>query len=161
MRKTKPITDRLWSRVDVSAGVDGCWPWLGATNPKGYGRITRDGRDVIAHRISLELALGRRLERGEFALHHCDNPPCCNPTHLFVGTLADNNRDMAEKGRVYRPQWRGQEVPNAKLTSDQVGTIRRRYAAGGITQGALAGEYGVTQPTLQAVIARRTWRHVL
>lgn len=155
------IEERLWAKVARSGGPSACWPWLGRVNPKGYGQFTRDGRDTGVHRVSLELSLGRRLVAGEFALHHCDNPPCCNPRHLFAGSLADNNRDMAAKGRVHRPQWRGEDVPSARLTADHVVEIRRRFMAGGITQVALAREYGVSPPTLQAVVSGRTWRHVV
>jgi hypothetical protein len=94
---------RFWDSVDKSAGPDGCWPWQRGRNNKGYGRflIERDGtrQRPLAHRVAMRLHLGRELDRAEFVLHHCDNPPCCNPAHLFLGTQKDNMADMMAKGR--------------------------------------------------------------
>lgn len=78
----------------------GCWEWTGATIKKGYGVIRVGKRHLLyVHRVMLELILGRPLEAKERSLHRCDNPPCGNPEHLFVGTTADNNRDADRKGR--------------------------------------------------------------
>lgn len=93
------ITRRLGATVDRSAGPDGCWPWRGARNARGYGRVYyAAGRYVHAHRAAYEAARGP-VPPGGILLHSCDNPPCCNPAHLSVGTRADNSADMAAKGR--------------------------------------------------------------
>lgn len=96
-----PLTDRLWRNVDRSAGPDACWLWLGAVDRKGYGAIRGPGpvhRVLKTHRVAYA-AVNGSLSDEECVLHRCDIPPCCNPTHLFLGTITDNNRDMWRKGR--------------------------------------------------------------
>jgi hypothetical protein len=88
---------RFIARVDLAFG-DACWEWNGHRNDRGYGLIWHNGRHVRAHRVALILALGS-IPDGLLVLHHCDNPSCVRPSHLFVGTQADNMRDMAHKGR--------------------------------------------------------------
>ena len=85
----------FWDRVD-RRGPDECWPWKGRRQSgDGYGLLGHE----YAHRIALEIAVGRPLASSEWALHHCDSPPCVNPRHLFLGDVAANNRDMFAKGR--------------------------------------------------------------
>lgn len=94
----RSFEERLWEKVDKAGD---CWVWTAGRNPKGYGRIGRGGRGegvVLAHRAVWELANGP-VPEGLFVLHRCDNPPCVRPNHLFLGTKADNNQDMASKGR--------------------------------------------------------------
>ncbi len=95
-RKLIPLADRFWIKV-VRSGDDECWGWSGTTN-KGYGRINVGGNMVLAHRVAWELTSGL-IPPGMCVLHSCDNPPCVNPNHLFLGTHADNMRDMRAKGR--------------------------------------------------------------
>ncbi|MEU9705097.1 HNH endonuclease [Streptomyces sp. NPDC047981] len=85
--------------VDRSAGPDDCWPWIGHRTAKGYGQFQIGGRKKRAHRWLVEWALGDVLEADIFVCHTCDNPPCCNPSHLFIGDAEANNRDKAAKGR--------------------------------------------------------------
>lgn len=103
--------ERFWSQVDVR-GDDDCWLWTGWTDPHGYGRIgceTEKGhRPVLAHRFSLGLAQGPLGDA--CALHHCDNPPCVNPAHLYAGTKRDNTHDAFARGRLSRDPDTGRMV---------------------------------------------------
>lgn len=90
--------ERFWCRVDKSGGEDACWPWLGPRFGGGYGQVYFHGRGQGAHRVAHLLGNGG-LDSTLKVLHHCDNPPCCNPKHLFVGTAKDNSTDMVAKGR--------------------------------------------------------------
>lgn len=89
---------RFWEKVDIR-GQEECWPWLGSTDGR-YGSFWHRGKKVKASRFSLALKIGAPLESGQYACHHCDNPICVNPGHLFVGSLSDNTRDAVRKGRI-------------------------------------------------------------
>ena len=146
---------RVWAKVDHSAGPDACWPWTATRIDKGYGRIKVAGWYVLAHRVVWELTHGL-IPPGLQVLHKCDNPPCCNPAHLFLGTNADNNADMVAKGRARYVSRRGERNGRAKLTADQVLEIRRRSAAGD-PAGALARLFGIAPSTVSNILARRIW----
>lgn len=92
----------FWAKVDKSAGPDGCWPYLGFRKWDGYGWIQRyiDGKpkNMTSHRFAWILTNGIP-DDGMHILHRCDNPPCCNPAHLFLGTHQDNMKDKQAKGR--------------------------------------------------------------
>lgn len=89
---------RFWSKVD-RRGPDECWPWRGRVNPDGYGLFDLGKTATTAHRVAWELSNGEPIPKDLLGCHTCDNPPCVNPAHLFIGTIADNNRDRTTKGR--------------------------------------------------------------
>lgn len=91
--------DRFWTRVDRAGGPDACWPWVAGRFASGYGSFRVGGHNARAHRWLLGHLRGEALGRDELGCHRCDNPPCCNPSHLFIGSHGDNTRDMTAKGR--------------------------------------------------------------
>jgi hypothetical protein len=127
------LEERFWLYV---AKGPGCWGWT-ASCSDGYGQIKSGKVPLRAHRVSWVIHFGP-IPEGLDVLHHCDNPPCTRPDHLFLGTDLTNVRDAIRKGRMNpKPPSR------AKLTEDQRDEIRARYAAGGITHRQLADEYGI------------------
>ncbi len=149
MRKT--LLERFWSKVEVH-GSDECWEWTAYKDP--YGQIWAWGKQRKTHRISWGLHYGA-IPDGMCICHHCDNPGCVNPAHLFLGTKADNNADMCAKGR----QVVGEKQHLAKLTQEQVLEIRRLYAQG-MSQGELGKCYGVHQVNVGFIVRRETWKHI-
>jgi hypothetical protein len=156
----------LFARV-----APGCWEWGGARSATGYGWASYKDKTVPAHRLVWEMVSGP-IPAGLFVLHHCDNPPCVRPDHLFLGTQADNLRDARAKGRRpplsepptrdysgYRRS-RGQDHHAAKLSEQQVVEIRSKWATGAYTRAALAAEYGVVPETIYVIATRRGWKHV-
>ena len=144
---------RLWALV---ARGKGCWVWAGALASNGYARITINGHRDYAHRQAWRLARGS-IPRGRFVLHRCDNRACVRPSHLFLGTQAENLADMAAKGRSAR----GAKNGHAKLTAANVRAIRATYAGHDLSQRLIAERYGVNQSTISFALAgRRTWRHL-
>lgn len=154
----------FWTRVNKQSG-DGCWLWMGARSRAGYGHIyasdwyDEQGRRHIvwvkAHRRSWELENGP-IPEGLSMCHHCDNPPCVRPSHLFVGTHKDNSDDCARKNR--RSNRRGSANPNAKLTLADADAIRRAYRDETKTQTEIGALYGVSQKTVSKIINRHLWR---
>jgi hypothetical protein len=147
------VLARFWAKVEQRATHE-CWPWLGAHTPAGYGYFAITPQRILpASRFML--MLGAALPPGYYCCHHCDNPGCVNPSHLFAGTSADNHADMVRKGRSTF----GARNPNAKLTDAMVREIRRQRAAGASFR-ELWVAFGITKGTVSSVINRRTWRHV-
>jgi len=128
----------------------GCVEWQKARS-NDYGKVTINYRQERAHRISYEINIGP-IPDGMFVLHHCDNPPCINPDHLFLGTQADNCADMANKDRSTR----GERNPQAKLTGEDVTSIREMNGS----NIQIAKNFGVCQATISNIKARRSWKHM-
>jgi hypothetical protein len=159
------MAQRFWAKVDRRSD-DECWEWLARRAERGYGQYRHEGRTVRAHRHAWRLANGP-IPSGLLVCHHCDNPPCCNPAHLFLGTDADNVHDMVSKGRNVRPPRdessvnfpRGERCHAAKLTEGQVIEIRRRYDAGD-KRMEMAREFGVDYTLIWQIGKRKAWKHV-
>lgn len=142
---------RFWHKVTVTGG-DSCWLWHGATQGIGYGSFYMNRRLTTAHRFSYELHFGP-IPLDKWVLHECDNPPCCNPRHLFLGDRLSNAQDRSRKGRTPH----GESSYRARLTYAQVVDIRERYASGSCTIYALAEEFGVHPATISKIINRKLW----
>ncbi len=178
---TLPFNNELfWAKVDLNGplpehypGLGPCWLWTAAKDEYGYGYFLVNKRAKRAHRHSYEMTYGL-IPDGLLVCHICDTPACVRPSHFRLGTNKDNSDDKIRKGRaVYTAHsfgdehWthrnpgaspiigtKGEANPLAKLTEDSVRIIRRRYAAGDVSQTALAKEYGVSQTIIFHLRAR-------
>jgi hypothetical protein len=143
--------ERLWSGIRLAPG-DRCWEWQrGLSN--GYGKMWRDGGMQFTHRLSYESVHGP-IPVGMEICHSCDNPKCCRPCHLFLGTRLDNMRDAARKGRTNQ----GTRNPFAKLTEADVLEIRR--LAGTKSQLQLGKQFGVTDSIICEIVNFKIWKHL-
>ena len=152
----KNTPNNFWDQVEP---VDsGCYEWTGKLEKSGYGRVSWHGKKRLAHRIAMFLS-GRLadLDTKLLVLHRCDNPKCCNPRHLFLGTHSDNTRDAVSKGRQFTPDNRGARSGNAKLTIEQADEIRTKYALGYGPQQKIAAEYGVSQMVISKIVRGVTY----
>lgn len=147
---------RFWLAVTKT---EGCWEWdRKARGSWGYGRIWWNGRVRKAHHVSWEIHCGA-ITNGLWVLHHCDNPSCVRPDHLYLGTAADNARDMVGRGRSRAGPPPGEANPSAVLTEAIVRDIRRRVQAGEQYR-AISRDIGVSETTVRSAALRETWRHV-
>lgn len=178
-RRVKPIAVRFAAKVNKIPGVKSCWPWTGAIDDKGYGRISRgrakEDRSVPAQRIAYELASGEPIPDGFWALHTCDNPPCCRNDeagfymvgdvmrprfgHIYLGTQVDNDTDMRAKGRHPMNGRAGTRSARAQLSEDAIRDIRARCAAGQ-SQQSVADLYEINQTTISRIHLRQIHKHV-
>jgi hypothetical protein len=148
-----PVAERFLRNLPRPRADDACWEWVGARHATGYGALNVDGVVRTAHRLSWEHFNGP-IPVGAHVLHRCDNPPCCNPAHLFLGDAKANSADKHAKNRANVQ--RGEKSGKAKLTEADVLRIRRCTTPAAI----LAAELGVTPQSIGAVRLRRHWRHV-
>jgi hypothetical protein len=146
---------RFWSKVKKT---DDCWVWTGKPDKDGYGVFyipNRKPRSKKSHRMSWELVNGPPGDM--HVLHHCDNPPCIRPDHLWLGTDADNAADRARKKRGAPQDGSNNHATN--LVEDDIRTIRNRYASGEL-QKTIAADYGLTQTGISQIVLRKVWKHV-
>lgn len=149
--------EEIWSNVDRSGGPDACWPWQGPAHTGGYGRIYLGHDKILAHRALFTVANGAFPDELSVC-HRCDNPACCNPDHLFLGTHADNMRDRDAKGRGKLPP-KGSQHHQAKLTEEQVREIIP-LIRDGFPDCQIARRFGVTGACIYYIRTGRNWKHV-
>lgn len=176
---------RFWKKVEIRE-QDDCWNWKHSLNRCGYGIHHKSKRRILAHVLARFISSGVWPSPGFYTLHECDNPACCNPRHLWIGTHLDNMRDRDRKGRVAsgdragtrtKPEstprgdvhWsrrtpekmaRGESFSPSKLNTEKVLEIRRLWSTGNHTQEAIARMFGVIQSNVSAIVLRRSWKHV-
>ena len=149
---------RFWGYVDVR-GLGECWEWVGG-RVRGYGLFNVGrGSSIRASRLAYLLANGIEPKSfGLCVLHRCDNPPCCNPAHLFAGTHKDNMADKMAKGRGN--QAKGQDNGKARLTDADVADVRIGFFIKGQSLGDLAERYGIKIQHIRQIVSGRRWSHL-
>lgn len=144
--------DRFMAKVQKT---DSCWNWTARKTPQGYGRFGFTGTNKLAHRVAFELFVG---PVGELhVLHRCDNPSCVNPSHLFLGTNADNVADKVAKGRTLSSV--GVLNGHARLTQSDVLEIRKAHA-GGEQRSEIARRFGIVPAYVNQISKKQAWRHI-
>lgn len=163
------IINLFWSHVDKSGD---CWIYTGTILSTGYGQFCpgsqRNTRRWLAHRLSYFLEFGP-IPENMFICHHCDNPPCVNPRHLFLGTPLDNTQDAVQKVRLMRgSQWdiahlptlaKGERQGSSKLIADQVIELRRPYSTG-VNIYELGRRFGISPSNACLIVKRKAWKHL-
>lgn len=173
-RKISDPVDNFFKHVEKS---DGCWEWSGKRNPQGYGICRFKNKISRAHRVSIELHLGRPTPTGLEVCHKCDNPPCVNPDHLFEGTRSENIRDAVSKGRFEHNKWIprpggkdhymikdpfkycGEKHYNSRLSQDDVVSILNRIKSGFMNKD-IAIEFNVDPSLISGIKIGRIWKHI-
>lgn len=148
------VIERFWSKISFPAGGRGCWEWCGKRKG-GYGAFNVFNRFVMAHRFSWTLSSGSEIPTRMFVCHRCDNPPCVNPSHLFLGTSLDNMRDMVAKGRSCIGSRHGRALVDEALVAEL-----RSARSAGATVVSLAKRIGMSPVGMGYLLDGHTWKHV-
>lgn len=154
-KRCRPTLAERFNRQHIKGAPGECWKWIGV-KARGYGRISVGGRPTGAHRVAWELAHGK-IPSGLFACHKCDVRDCVNPDHLFLGTAKDNSQDCLAKGRLTHLV--GERASRAKLSDEQVRSIRALLSAGGV-QRSIAASYGVSESVVSRIKHGVNWGEV-
>lgn len=149
------IIDRFWKRIDKSGGDDACWNWVSnSKNRNGYGVLFVNGSKIFAHRFSFILATGMNITKDQYVCHHCDNPACCNPTHLFLGSHSDNMKDAAKKCRLPL------QISRRKLCIDEVVELKKLSKEGKSIR-SLAVKYSLDRKTVRLILTGKTYAETI
>lgn len=150
VNKDGPYVKRLKSK---------CWVWTAAKMGKPplfhYGQFSLDGKLDKAHRVSWRLFVGE-IPKYQMVLHHCDNPECVNPRHLYIGNHQDNANDRIKRNRSRK----GEKSPVSKLTDKQVLAIRKIHKVNNFSHQKIADQFNVCRETITQIINRRIWKHL-
>ncbi len=155
MRKKRiypPLQERLYAKLAVK-GEDDCWEWNGWRHPQGHGQIGLNGTLIYTHRAAWQIAYGP-IPEGMYVCHKCDNPPCCNPKHLFLGTAKDNVQDMLTKRRHSHGDRHA-----SKLSTERVVAIKALLAEGK-TQQSVADEFNISRSMVGFIGRGQRWRYL-
>lgn len=143
--------ERFWSKVDIKSEEE-CWEWKDSLSRDGYGNISIGSREnqhkLMAHRVAKTLSEGKEIEEGKLILHACDNPPCCNPSHLFIADHQANMDDMVNKGRSAKM------YNTAKIDYDIADDIRKSELPG----SKLANIYNLSESSISDIRNNKTWK---
>ena len=148
------VAKRFWSKVD-KRGPDDCWPWTAAVDTSGYGKVWTPRGPTRAPRMAFAILAGVMPNSSQHVLHSCDNRLCVNPSHLSLGTNAENMRQMAFRDRSTY----GERSARAKLTEATVRIMRHQYASGS-TLNELVTVHDVSQTTVRYAVSGITWARV-
>lgn len=158
---------KFWGRVERGSETE-CWPWLSSKSKLGYGKMSIGRKHIRANRFAL-VASGIEIPENMCACHTCDNPSCCNPNHLWIGSQADNQKDRAAKGRSSRgernpskthPELFCGEKHHASILTEEIVSELRRNPPIGLNISAESLKYSISPGGLRAAIVGSTWRHV-
>ena len=157
-RKKEDIKDRFFKKIKINP-ENGCWEFQGALSRFGHGRIGFRLKIYLTHRLSYEIHNGP-IPEGLNVCHKCDNPPCCNPEHLFLGTQNDNVLDAVKKGRMKAyPVMKGERNPASKLKNCQVFQIRKELNAG-VKGSELARKYKISKVQISRIKLNKIYKDV-
>lgn len=167
---SKNFENRFWSKVNRKGPIPPhrirlgrCWTWMGYKDDQGRGSIGYGGSRkgmIRAHQASWILNCGP-IQKGLCICHHCDNPTCVRPKHLFCGTQKQNIQDAITKGRFsFRPHLPGEDSAHHKLNESDVLKIRALYKPGTYSYRKLASRFGITPTHVGYIVKRKNWKHV-
>jgi len=149
------LEGRFWSKINQVEN-DECWEWRGATSSDGYGQFFLRGETLYAHRVMYQEYRSGNPD-GQMVLHHCDNPTCVNPNHLYLGDQSDNMQDAVKRDRLVIP---GPREGGTKLTEEDVSYIKWYLRNTGRVQKNIGEQFGVTQETISSISRGDAWNHV-
>lgn len=157
LRHPRPIEDRFWEKVD-KRDPDECWEWTAAKGTRGYGELAnKPNPPIAAHRLSYIIAHGS-IPEGMDVCHSCDNPACCNPAHLWLGTHRDNMHDMYLKNR--RKAISGEQHRDAKFTNEQIRHIREMYKSGQYRLCELTRMFDISRTSMTKILKGLTYKNI-